>query len=100
MFKNRSSKLLLAFIILPLTICYSGYSAAQQENQSTYSAFVSALTAMSVAANDLIQNERNVARFESIRQKLTYKVIAAFPGDAGKAPVTDPNNTLSLAGVL
>ncbi len=93
-------RFLLSFSLFISIGCHSSSSFAQSENQNSYSAFVSALSAMSVSANDLIQNERNAARREFVRQKVTAKVLAAFPHASGQAPVTDATNKISLADVL
>src|SRR5262245_34570253 len=74
--------------------------AHSAERSNNYTAFVAGLSALAVSASDALQNERNAARLAFVRRELTKKVIAAFPPNPGQAPVTDPNNTLSLAGVL
>jgi hypothetical protein len=77
-------------------------SGAPAQAQNSYTAFVSAITALAASANDLITNQRNAARREYIRQQVTDKILTAFPV-AGTAPssttiklddVLDPNTLL------
>src|SRR5262249_55706478 len=83
------------------SVFHSTETVAQQPQiASNYPAFVAALSALSASASDLIQNERNAARRELFRQKITIKVIAAFPVAPSQAAITDQNNTLSLDGIL
>jgi hypothetical protein len=83
-------------------LVFGASTAAAQgsDKPSSYAAFVTALSALSVSNQETIQNERNAARLEFVRQQIAKKVLSAFPADALQAPVTDPNNTLSVAGAL
>jgi hypothetical protein len=71
--------------------------AADESNK--YAAFVSALSALSASASDAIQNERNAARLELIRQEVTKKVLAAYPMSAPPGAAPD-SKTISLGDVL
>ncbi|WP_128970312.1 hypothetical protein [Bradyrhizobium tropiciagri] len=95
----RVAKLLLLGIAAT-TFCRSTAEAQDADKPNNYAAFTTALSALAVSNQDAIQNERNAARLEFVRQQVANKVLAAFPADSSKAPVTDPNNTLSIAGVV
>jgi hypothetical protein len=76
-------------------------AVAQDTNKpNNYAAFVTSLSAFAVSNQDAIQSERNAARLEFVRQQVANKIMAAFPANPSQTPVTDPNNTLSIAGVL
>ncbi|WP_128932099.1 hypothetical protein [Bradyrhizobium zhanjiangense] len=84
--------------ITALLLCYP-LEVQGADKPSSYAAFVTALNALAVSSEEAIQNERNAARLEFVRQQLTKKLLAAFPSDPGKARTTDPNETLSLDGL-
>jgi hypothetical protein len=90
------------FLVAAIASVFHNTESVAQQPQiaSNYPAFVAALSALSASAGDLIQNERNAARRELFRQKVTIKIIAAFPIATSQAAITDQNNTLSLDDVL
>lgn len=95
----RIAKLLLLGIAVT-TFCRSTAEAQDADKPNNYAAFTAALSALAVSNQDAIQNERDAARLEFVRQQVANKVLAAFPPDSSVAPVTDPKNTLSIAGVV
>jgi hypothetical protein len=76
-------------------------SAQTSQNQNSYTAFVSAVAALAASADDLVANERTAARQVYVRQKVTDKVLAAFPSNNSDGPkilklddVLDPKTLL------
>jgi len=88
------------FVVATIGLSASTASAQAADKPNNYAAFVTALTALSVSNQEAIQSERNAARLEIVRQQVTRKILAAFPPDPSQPPVTDPSNTLSIAGVV
>lgn len=91
---------LLMLGIAATAFCRSTAVAQDADKPNNYAAFVTALSALAASSQDAIQSERNAARLEFARQQVANKVLAAFPADSSRTPVTDPNNTLSIAGAL
>ncbi|WP_038966963.1 hypothetical protein [Bradyrhizobium diazoefficiens] len=86
--------------IAAAALCRSTAVAQDAGKPNNYAAFVTALSALAASSQDAIQNERNAARLEFVRQQVANKILAAFPADPSAPPVTDPKNTLSIAGVV
>ena len=75
--------------------------------QNAYSAFVTALSALTAASNGVIQNERNAGRLDKIRQALTSELLAKLPSQQA-SPIAPPSpppapgsaTTISLRAAL
>jgi hypothetical protein len=97
---RRSVKIWLLSAAAAITVSPIGSPAKSAEKPSTYAAFVSALSALAVANDDAIQNERNAARLAFLRTAFSKKLLGAFPPDSRQPAVTDANNSLSLSGAI
>jgi hypothetical protein len=69
--------------------------AQSDGTKNAYTAFVTALSALTAASNNLIQNERNAGRLTKIRQTLTAELLAKLPIQQSPPPppVTTPSPT-------
>jgi hypothetical protein len=72
----------LVFIAVASALSSAAPSNAQiVPSQNSYAAFVSDVAALAAPADDLVANERTAARQVYFRQKVTNKVLAAFPSN-------------------
>lgn len=94
---RSASKTVVGRLIIAAASLLGTTSLTQaQTATNSYTAFVTAIAALSASADDLVTNQRNTARQVYIRQLITDKVLAAFPSDN---PASPPG-TLKLDDVL